>query len=165
MQMRSFLRILIVLVLPGTLSACDGNPFNQGADNVSGRWIYRAIDLRGTEVVCTTSNILLTLVQTPGSLNVDARFSGSAFPFEMECREGDRTATLLFTQGNSVVNGEVEDGVIAFDFTDPDFIHTGTITEDDVMSGTIATRLDLTQTPLSTVGVVNLFGQWEAVRD
>ena len=164
MQFRSFLRLPACVVLLGSLSACDGNPFDQGADNVSGRWNYRATELRGTEVVCTTSNILLTLIQTPGSLNVDARFNGSAFPFQMECREGERTATLLFTEGMSVVNGEVEDGVVAFDFTDPDFIHTGTVS-DDVMSGTIATRLDLTQTPLSTVGVVNLFGQWEAVRE
>lgn len=64
-------------------------------------------------------------------------------------------ATLLFTQGTSVVNGEIKDGVVAFDFADPDFIHTGTF----------ATRLDLSQSPLSVAGIVNLIGEWEAVRE
>ncbi|HEY7472513.1 MAG TPA: hypothetical protein VIE68_09220 [Gemmatimonadota bacterium] len=164
MHLRSILPILVSLVLPGLLSGCDGNPFDQGGENVSGRWIYRATELRGTEVVCTTTDVVLTLVRTPGSLNLDARFDGSAFPFQVECVQGDRTATLLFTEGTTVVNGEIEAGVVAFDFEKPDFIHTGTVV-DGSMSGTVATRLDLSQSPLSQVGVVNLVGQWEAVKD
>ena len=82
----------------------------------------------------------------------------------MECRRDDRTATLLFTQGASVVNGEIDDGIVAFDFEAPDFIHTGSVTEDS-MGGTVATRLDLTQTSLSDAGIVNLIGEWTAVRD
>jgi hypothetical protein len=33
------------------------------------------------------------------------------------------------------------------------------------MGGTVATRLDLSQSPLSQVGSVNLVGEWTAVRD
>jgi hypothetical protein len=153
---------LLGLVL---LSACeDGNPVTEGEPNLSGRWIYHASELRGTEVVCETSDVVLTLVRTPASLRVDARFDGSAFPFRVECRQGDRTATILFTDGTSVVNGEVQDGIVGFDFSFPDFLHTGTV-DDGVMSGIVATRLDLSQSPLSQVGVVNLVGEWTAVRD
>jgi hypothetical protein len=164
MQLRSFLPVPLSVFLLGSLSGCDGNPFDQGGENVSGRWIYRASELRGTEVVCSTSDVVLTLVRTPGSLNVDARFDGSAFPFQVECVQGNRSATLLFTDGTSVVNGEIEGGIVAFDFAAPDFIHTGTVV-DGSMSGTVATRLDLSQSPLSQVGVVNLVGQWEAEKD
>jgi hypothetical protein len=153
---------LLGLVL---LSACeDGNPVTEGEPNLSGRWIYHASELRGTEVVCETSDVVLTLVRTPASLRLDARFDGSAFPFRVECRQGDRTATILFTDGTSVVNGEVQDGIVGFDFSFPDFLHTGTV-DDGVMSGIVATRLDLSQSPLSQVGVVNLVGEWTAVRD
>jgi hypothetical protein len=158
---RLFSLLLGLLVVP----ACeDGNPLDVGGPNVSGRWIYRATELRGTEVVCETSEVILTLVRTPASLRVDARFDGSAFSFRMECRQGDRTATLLFTEGTSVLNGEIEEGVVAFDFAFPDFLHTGTIGEGS-MGGTVATRLDLSQSPLSQVGSVNLVGEWTAVRD
>lgn len=153
---------LLGLVL---LSACeDGNPVTEGGPNISGRWVYHASELRGTEVVCETSDVVLTLVRAPGSLNVDARFDGSVFSFRLECRRGDQTATLLFTDGTSVVNGEVLDGVVGFDFSFPDFLHTGTV-DGDVMSGIVATRLDLSQSPLSQVGTVNLVGEWTAVRD
>jgi hypothetical protein len=33
------------------------------------------------------------------------------------------------------------------------------------MGGTVATRLDLSQSPLSQVGSVNLVREWTAVRD
>ena len=162
--MSSTLRAVSFLSLLGLLSACDGNPVGEDASNVSGRWIYRASELTGTEVTCSTSDVVLTLVRAPGSIRVDARFQGSAFAFSMECQGGDRSATLLFTGGTSVVNGEIEGGVVAFDFEAPDFIHTGTVV-DGAMSGTVATRLDLSQSPLSEVGIVNLIGEWEAVRD
>ena len=150
---------LIFLLVP----ACDGNPVTEGGPNLSGRWIYRATDLRGTEVTCETSDVVLSLIQSPGSLQVDGRFDGSAFSFEVECTQGNRTATLLFTDGTDVLNGEIEDGVVAFDFGFPDFLHTGVIGEDS-MGGTVAIRLDLTQSPLSQVGTVNLIGEWIAVR-
>ena len=62
-----------------------------------------------------------------------------------------------------IAEGEIEDGVLAFDFGFPDFLHTGVFGEDS-MGGTVATRLDLTQSPLSQVGMVNLVGEWIAVR-
>lgn len=154
------LALLVLLILSG----CDGNPLDVGGPNLSGRWIYRATQLRGTGVVCETSEVVLTLVRTPGSLRVDARFDGSAFPFRIECRQGDRKATMLFTDGTSVLNGEIVDDVVAFDFAFPDFLHTGTV-GDGSMGGVIATRLDLSQSPLSQVGAVNLVGEWIAVRD
>jgi hypothetical protein len=146
------------------LASCDDDGPVGGDDDLTGRWTYRATDLRGTEVTCSTSDVVLTLVRTPGSISVDARFDGSAFAFSMDCRRGEQTARLMFTGGTSVANGEVEDGAVAFDFVAPDFIHTGTISG-DVMSGTVATRLDLSQSPFSQVGIVNLIGEWEAVRD
>lgn len=152
--------LLALLLFPG----CDGNPLDVGGPNLSGRWIYQATELRGTAVVCETSEVILTLVRTPGSLRVDARFDGSAFPFRVECRQGDRTATLLFTDGTSVLNGEIVEDVVAFDFGFPDFLHTGTI-GDESMQGVVATRLDLSQSSLSQVGAVNLVGEWVAVRD
>ena len=153
------LGFLVFLLVP----ACDGNPVTEGGPNLSGRWIYRATELRGTEVTCETSDVVLNLVQSPGSLQVDGRFDGSAFSFEVECTQGDRTATLLFTEGAEVLNGEIEDGIVAFDFGSPDFLHTGVIGEDS-MGGTVAIRLDLTQSPLSQVGMANLIGEWIAVR-
>ena len=165
MSMRAFrirrLRFVLLSVL--LVPACDGNPVTEGGPNLSGRWIYRATELRGTEVTCETSDVVLTLVQSPGGLRVDGRFDGSAFSFEVECTQGDRTATLLFTEGTDVLNGEIQEGVVAFDFGFPDFLHTGTI-GDDTMGGTVATRLDLSQSPLSQVGTVNLVGEWIAVR-
>ena len=146
------------------LVACDGNPVGDDPANVAGRWVYRASDLTGPEVSCSSSDVVLTLVRAPGSIRVDARFQGSAFTFRIECRQGDRTATLQFTGGTSVVNGEIDDGIVAFDFSSPDFIHTGTVV-DGTMSGTVATRLDLRQSALSEVGIVNLIGEWTAVRD
>ena len=107
---------------------------------------------------------MLTLDRTPGSIGIDARFNGSASGFSLDCERGDQTARLTFAGGSSVVNGEIEDGFVAFDFVAPDFIHTGTI-GDEMMTGTVATRLDHTQSPLSQVGIVNLIGEWEAVRD
>lgn len=155
----------VVLLLGAVLSfACDGNPVVEGEPNMSGRWIYHASELQGTEVTCETTDVVLNLVGLPSSLRLDSQFDGSAFSFRMECRQGDRTATLLFTEGTAVLNGEVLDGVVGFDFAVPDFIHTGTV-EGDVMSGTVATRLDLSQSPLSQVGTVNLVGEWVAVRD
>lgn len=154
----------LLVALLAVLSACDDDGPVGGDEDVSGRWLYRAMELRGTEVTCSTSEVVLTLVRTPGSIGLDARFDGSAVAFSMDCERGDQTARLIFTGGTPVVNGEIEDGFVAFDFVDPDFIHTGTIT-DEVMSGTVATRLDLSQSPLSQVGIVNLIGEWEAVRD
>lgn len=157
-------RIALLVALPAFLAACDDDGPVGGDEDVSGRWLYRAMELRGTEVTCFTSEVVLTLVRTPGSIAVDARFDGSAFAFSIECERGEQTARLMFTGGTSVVNGEIEDGLVAFDFVAPDFIHTGTVS-DGVMSGTVATRLDLGQSPLSQVGIVNLIGEWEAVRD
>jgi len=157
-------RFALLVALPVLLAACDDDGPVGGDEDVSGRWLYRAMELRGTEVTCSTSEVVLTLVRTPGSIGVDARFVGSAFAFSIECERGEQTARLMFTGGTSVVNGEIEDGLVAFDFVAPDFIHTGTI-GDAVMSGTVATRLDLSQSPLSQVGTVNLIGEWEAVRD
>lgn len=147
------------------IAGCDGDGgTGTPGPNVAGRWIYRAVDLHGTQVSCSTSQVVLTLVRIPGSLRLDARFDGSAFAFRLECRQGERSATILFTDGTSVVNGEIRDDVVAFDFGFPDFLHTGTL-GDGSMSGTVATRLDLSGTPLSEVGIVNLVGEWEAVRD
>ena len=146
------------------LPSCDDDVISGDPSNVAGRWVYRATELTGPEVTCSTSDVVLTLVRAPGSIQVDSRFDGSAFAFTMECRRDDRTATLLFTAGASVVNGEIDDGLVAFDFAAPDFIHTGAVTADS-MGGTVATRLDLTQSSLSDAGVVNLIGEWTAVRD
>jgi hypothetical protein len=146
------------------LPSCDDDVITNDPSNVAGRWVYQATELTGPDVTCTTSDVVLTLVRAPGSIRLDSRFDGSAFAFTMECRSDDRTATLLFTEGASVVNGEVDEGVVAFDFEAPDFIHTGSIIQDS-MGGTVATRLDLTQSSLSDVGVVNLIGEWTAVRD
>lgn len=157
-------RFALLVALPAFLAACDDDGPLGGDEDVGGRWLYRATELRGTEVTCSTSEVVLTLVRTPGSIGVDARFDGSAFAFSMDCERGNQTARLMFTGGTSVVNGEIEDGFVAFDFVAPDFIHTGTIS-DGVMSGTVATRLDLSQSTLSQVGIVNLIGEWEAVRD
>lgn len=156
---RLFLLAISLLWLP----SCDDDVVGDDPSNVAGRWIYQASELSGPEVTCSTSDVVLTLVRA-GSLRLDSRFEGSAFSFRMECQRGDRTATLLFTQGASVVNGQIEQGLVAFDFEAPDFIHTGSVTEDS-MGGTVATRLDLTQTSLSDVGIVNLIGEWTAVRD
>lgn len=153
--------LLILCGLPG----CDGSGgTGTPGPNVAGRWVYRAMELNGTQVSCSTSPVILSLVRIPGSLRVDARFSGSAFAFQVECVQADRRIILQFTNGTSVVNGEIQDGLVAFDFGSPDFIHTGTLA-DGAMGGTVATRLDLTGTPLSGLGVVNLVGVWEAVRD
>lgn len=157
---RAVLLAISVLALP----SCDDDVVGDDPSNVAGRWVYRAAELTGPQVTCTTSDIVLTLVRSPGSIRVDSRFDGSAFAFTMECRRDDRTATLLFTEGASVVNGEIDDGLVAFDFEAPDFIHTGEVTEDS-MGGTVATRLDLTQSSLSDAGIVNLIGEWTAVRD
>jgi hypothetical protein len=154
--------LLAISVL--TLPSCDDNTVENDPSNVAGRWVYRALELTGPEVTCSTSEVVLTLVRAPGSIRLDSRFDGSAFAFTMECRRDDRTATLLFTEGASVVNGEINEGLVAFDFEAPDFIHTGEITADS-MGGTVATRLDLTQSSLSDAGIVNLIGEWTAVRD
>jgi len=159
MRLASFLAISLLCLL-----SCDENPLGDDASNVAGRWVYRASEMTGTEVSCSTSDVVLTLVRAPGSIHVDSRFEGSAFAFSMECRRGDRTATLLFTGGTSVVNGEIEGGIVAFDFDSPDFIHTGTVDEES-MGGTVATRLDLRQSPLSEAGIVNLIGEWTAIKD
>lgn len=158
-RLATFLAISLLCLL-----SCDDNPVGDDATNVTGRWLYQASELTGPEVSCSTSDVVLTLVQAPGSIRVDARFEGSAFAFRMECRQGERTATLQFTGATSVVNGEIEDGIVAFDFDAPDFIHTGTLV-DGSMGGTVATRLDLRQSSLSEVGIVNLIGEWTAVRD
>jgi len=153
-----------LLALLCAVPGCDGDGgTGTPGPNVAGRWAYRATALHGTQVSCSTSQVVLNLVRIPGSLRLDARFDGSAFAFQLECSQGERTATLRFTDGTSVLNGEIQDGVVAFDFGFPDFIHTGTLA--DEMGGTVATRLDLSGTPLSEVGVVNLVGEWEAVRD
>ena len=157
---RAVLLAISVLALP----SCDDDLVGNDASNVAGRWVYQAAELTGPQVTCTTSEIVLTLVRAPGSIRLDSRFQGSAFAFTMECRRDDRTATLLFTEGASVVNGEIDEGLVAFDFEAPDFIHTGEVTEDS-MGGIVATRLDLTQSSLSDAGVVNLIGEWTAVRD
>lgn len=154
---------LLAIALLG-LPSCDDDVVGDDPSNVAGRWVYEASELTGPEVTCTTSEVVLTLVRAPGSIRLDSRFEGSAFSFTMQCRRDDRTATLLFTEGASVVNGEIEEGLVAFDFIAPDFIHTGTVTEDS-MGGTVATRLDLRQSPLSEAGIVNLIGEWTAVRD
>lgn len=146
------------------LPSCDDDVVGDDPSNVAGRWVYQASELIGPEVTCTTSDVVLTLVRAPGSIRLDSRFEGSAFAFTMVCQRDDRTATLLFTEGASVENGEIDDGLVAFDFAAPDFIHTGAVTEDS-MGGTVATRLDLTQSSLSDAGVVNLIGEWTAVRD
>ena len=157
---RAVLLAISLLALP----SCDDDVVGNDPSNVAGRWVYQAAELTGPEVTCTTSEIVLTLVRAPGSIRLDSRFAGSAFAFTMECRRDDRTATLLFTEGASVVNGEIDEGLVAFDFEAPDFIHTGEVTEDS-MGGIVATRLDLTQSSLSDAGVVNLIGEWSAVRD
>lgn len=160
-------RMGTAILMAGTLLAlpsCDDDVITDDPSNVAGRWVYQATQLTGPEVTCTTSDVVLTLVRAPGSIRLDSRFDGSAFAFTMECRRDDRTATLLFTEGASVVNGEIDGGLVAFDFEAPDFIHTGEVTEDS-MRGTVATRLDLTQSSLSDAGVVNLIGEWTAVRD
>ena len=147
-----------------SLPSCDDNTVENDPSNVAGRWVYRALELTGPEVTCSTSDVVLTLVRAPGSIRLDSRFEGSAFAFTMECRRDDRTATILFTEGASVVNGEIDAGLVAFDFEAPDFIHTGEVTQDS-MGGIVATRLDLTQSSLSDAGIVNLIGEWTAVRD
>lgn len=157
---RAVLLAISVLGLP----SCDDDVVGNDPSNVAGRWVYQAAELTGPEVTCTTSEIVLTLVRAPGSIRLDSRFAGSAFAFTMECRRDERTVTLLFSEGASVVNGQIDEGLVAFDFEAPDFIHTGEVTEDS-MGGTVATRLDLTQSSLSDAGVVNLIGQWSAVRD
>lgn len=157
---RAVLLAISVLALP----SCDDDVVGNDPSNVAGRWVYQAAELTGPQVTCTTSEIVLTLVRAPGSIRLDSRFEGSAFAFTMECRRDDRTATLLFTEGASVVNGEIDEGLVAFDFEAPDFIHTGEVTEDS-MGGIVATRLDLSQSSLSDAGVVNLIGEWTAVRD
>ena len=154
---------LLAITLLG-FPSCDDDVVGDDPSNVAGRWVYQASELTGPEVTCTTSDVVLTLVRVPGSIRLDSRFDGSAFAFTMDCRREDRTATLLFTEGASVVNGEIDEGVVAFDFEAPDFIHTGAVTEDS-MGGTVATRLDLSQTSLSDAGIVNLIGEWTAVRD
>lgn len=156
----TILLAIFLLVLP----SCDDNTVEGDPSNVAGRWVYRALELTGPEVTCSTSDVVLTLVRAPGSIRLDSRFEGSAFAFTMECRRDDRTATLLFTAGASVVNGEIDGGLVAFDFEAPDFIHTGSVIEDS-MGGFVATRLDLTQSSLSDAGIVNLIGEWTAVRD
>src|SRR5688572_33438810 len=145
---------LLAITLLG-LPSCDDDLVGDDASNVAGRWVYQASELTGPEVTCSTSEVVLTLVRAPGSIRLDARFEGSAFSFTMECRRDDRTATLLFTQGASVVNGEIDEGVVAFDFEAPDFIHTGEVIEDS-MGGPVATRLDLPHSPLSDAAGVNL---------
>ena len=146
------------------LPSCDDDVVGDDPSNVAGRWVYQAAELTGPEVTCSTSEVVLTLIRTPGSIRLDSRFEGSAFAFTMECRRDDRTATLLFTEGASVINGEIDAGLVAFDFEAPDFIHTGEVSEDS-MGGIVATRLDLTQSSLSDAGIVNLIGEWTAVRD
>lgn len=157
------LTVLLAIFLLG-LPSCDDNTVEGDPSNVAGRWVYRALELTGPEVTCSSSDVVLTLVRAPGSIRLDSRFEGSAFAFTLECRRDDRTATLLFTAGASVVNGEIDGGLVAFDFEAPDFIHTGSVTEDS-MGGIVATRLDLTQSSLSDAGIVNLIGEWTAVRD
>lgn len=157
---RLFLLAISLLSLP----SCDDDVVGDDPSNVAGRWIYKASELTGPEVTCSTSDVVLNLVRAPGSIRLDSRFEGSAFSFTMECRRDERTATLLFTEGASVVNGEIDEGLVAFDFEVPDFLHTGSVTEDS-MGGTVATRLDLRQSPLSDAGIVTLIGEWTAVRD
>ena len=154
----------LLLLAISSLAGCDDEgPVESGASAISGRWVYRAADLRGARVSCSTTEVVLTL-HAFGTLRVDAGFSGTGFAFRMECTDGERSATLLFSDGTSVVHGEVDDRAVAFDFSAPDFLHTGTLSG-GVMQGTVATRLDLSGTPLSGSGVVNLVGTWEAVRD
>ncbi len=159
---RNGLAGLLAITLLG-LPSCDDDVVGDDPSNVAGRWVYQASELIGPEVTCATSEVALTLVRA-GSIRLDSRFEGSAFAFTMECRRDGRTATLLFTEGASVVNGEIDEGLVAFDFIAPDFIHTGAVTEDS-MGGIVATRLDLTQSSLSDAGIVNLIGEWTAVRD
>lgn len=145
-------------------SGCDDEgPVGGEAAAISGRWVYHAAELKGARVTCATSDVILTL-HPFGSLRVDAGFSGTGFAFRMECTDGERSATLLFSDGTTVVNGEIDGGSVAFDFSAPDFLHTGTIAG-GAMQGTVATRLDLSRTPLAGSGVVNLVGTWVAKRD
>ena len=65
------------------LPSCDDDVITDDPSNVAGRWVYRATELTGPEVTCSTSDVVLTLVRAPGSIQVDSRFDGSAFAFTM----------------------------------------------------------------------------------
>lgn len=153
---------LVLAVLTGVPRCDDGGLGPDRSPRLSGQWTYSATNLQGASVTCSSSSLRLTLIQS-ASIEVDAYFTGSTVDFEIECNRDDRKATLFFPEGTAVKNGAVEDGVVAFDFEQPDFIHTGTL-QDGVMSGTVATRLDLTGTVLGDLGVVNLVGDWHATR-
>lgn len=157
------MRPLVLLCATLFAVACESEgPSGVDGASVNGRWIYVASEMTGTQVTCSTTEVTITLVQSP-SLQVDAVFEGTTFNFQVECSRGEQTATLLFTEGTTIENGEIDDGRVSFDFASPDFLHTGTL-EGSTMSGTLATRLDLSDTPISNVGEVNLVGTWQAVR-
>lgn len=154
----------LALAFLAAVAGCDDDG-SLGPDSIprlTGQWVYTAPALEGVAVTCSTTPTRMNLVQT-GALEVDARFTGDILNFEIECRREGRSTALFFPEGSDVLNGELEDDRVAFDFEDPDFLHTGTI-EGDRMSGTVATRLDLSGTILGDLGTVDLVGNWEAVR-
>lgn len=132
-----------------------------GIPVLGGRWTYEA-SFAGTGITCTLPRADVLIDPVVGDTRFDARFAGTISSFDISCEREGRRATLRFgTTG--IVNGLLRGDQIAFDFETPDLLHTGTVVGDR-MEGTIAVRLDLTQTPLDVTDTLNLTGDWEADR-
>lgn len=144
-------------------AACDEDDPSgpEGVPVLGGRWSYEA-SFAGTGVVCTLPRADILIDPVVGDTRFDARFEGTISSFDIACEREGRRATLRFG-ATGIVNGLLRGDQIAFDIETPDLLHTGTVVGDR-MEGTVAVRLDLTQTPLDVTDTLNLTGDWEAQR-
>lgn len=143
------------------LAACSGDsssptgPAGSSLAQVGGSWTYAASNMTGTlsggvSVSCRFSNVPLTLNQTGDT------FTGSTTGGQFSCSAGGISDGGTFG-GRIVVNGEVDENDIEFDFDGPDWHHTGSISGNS-MSGQATAIFELGS------GAVVLRGSWSAAR-
>ncbi len=137
-----------------------------GVPDVGGRWDYEVHDLTGGGVTCESATgvgagTVLVLTQTSGDNQFDGRFSGDVQNLDLTCTRAGRTVTL-HPADTELLNGTILDGDVTFDFSDPDFLHIGSV-DDGSMDGTISTRIDFTESGLIDE-TIDLVGSWSATK-
>jgi len=169
--MTAGLWIVALLMVAGPVAGCDDDDDDDGGPptgieaqaDLNGTWRYRAVDLAGPEVVCETSEFDLVLRRSGRTFSADETFTGHTGTFRLDCRHEDEEDDVFTSQRTDVLNGEVVDDRVSFDFADPNFLHVGTV-EGSRMSGTVAARLDVSGTAFDEVETAIVVGTWEAVR-
>jgi len=148
--------LLSVLSLATTLAGCGGDSVTGLTEvtDLSGSWTYAAPNMTGTiqgfTVVCGFSNVPLTISQTGDT------FTGSTNGGSFSCSIAGQSDGGVFG-GRIIVNGEVDDIDVEFDFDGPDWHHSGTI-DGNSMSGQVTAIIEL------STGSVVLRGGWSAAR-